>query len=150
VYSLIRSDYVGWEIDRFFRLTKASIKGGVLIGPEVLSYFKKNNLLESTEIESQRQGEWVISRARIKICCGPDSYTSLGENYMLARRFLTAKEQKGVGAGCNIGVVYFKYQENIEFNTALGESNLLISVMKIYAKLKAVFKRLTMAFKRME
>lgn len=121
VHSSIRSDYIGWEIDRFFRLTKASIKGGVLIGPEILSDFETNNLLESTEIECQTQGGWLISKGRIKICCGPNSFTSLGENYMLARKFLPAEEQKGVGAGCNIGVVYFKYQENIEFNTAPGE-----------------------------
>lgn len=117
VYSSIRSDYIGWEIDRFFRLTKAAIKGAVLIGPEILSDFETHNLFGSTEAESQSQAGWSISNIRIRVCCGPNSFTSLGENYMLARRFLSAEEQKGVGAGCNIGIVYLNYQQNVEFNT---------------------------------
>jgi hypothetical protein len=116
VYSSIRSDYIGWEIDRFFRLTKAAIEGGVLIGPEILSDFETYNLLENTEAESQSKAGWSIFNVMIRVCCGPNSFTSLGENYMLARKFLPAKELKGIGAGYNIGIVYFRYQENIKFN----------------------------------
>lgn len=117
VHSSIRSDYIGWEIDRFFRLTKAAIKGAVLIGPEILSDFETHNLFVSTDVGSQSKPGWSLSNIRIKVCCGPNSFTSLGENYMLARRYLPAEEQKGVGAGCNIGIVYWKYQQNVEFKT---------------------------------
>lgn len=117
VHSSIRSDYIGWEIDRFFRLTKAAIKGTVLIGPEILSDFEKHNLFGSNEAESQSQPGWLISNPRIRVCCGPDSFTSLEDNYILARRFLPAEELKGIGVGCNIGIVYFKYQQNVELKT---------------------------------
>lgn len=117
VHSSIRTDYIGWQIDRFFRLTKAAIKGGVLVGPEILSDFETHNLLVSTPTESQSKPGWAISNIRIRICCGANSITSLGENYMLARRYLPSEEQKGVGEGCNIGIVYWKYQQNVEFKT---------------------------------
>lgn len=117
VHSSIRTDYIGWEIDRFFRLTKAAIKGAVLIGPEILSDFETHNLFGSTKSESQSQPGWSISNIRIRVCRGPNSFTSLGENYMLARRFMPAEEQKGVGEGCNIGIVYLKYQKDVELRT---------------------------------
>jgi len=117
VHSSIRSDYIGWQIDRFFRFTKAAIKGAVLIGPEILSDFETHNLLVSTDAESQSRPGWSISNISIRVYCGPSSFTSLGENYMLAKRYLPAEEQKGVGEGCNIGVVYWKYQQNVEFKT---------------------------------
>lgn len=116
VCSSIRSDYIGWEIDRFFRLTKAAIKHTVLIGPEVLADFDKHTLFGGNEPGTQDQSGWFISNPRIRVCCGPDSFTSLGENYILARIFLPAEKQKGVGVGCNIGIVYFKYQQNVELN----------------------------------
>lgn len=116
VYSSIRSDYIGWEIDRFFRLTKASIKGGVLVGPEILSDFQTKNLFVCTEKNIRNRDGWSISNVSVRVCCGPNGFNSLGGNYMLARKFLPSKEQKGVGAGCNIGIIYYIYQQNIEFN----------------------------------
>ena len=117
VISSIRSDYIGWEIDRFFRLTKAAIKGAVLIGPEILSDFDTNKLIVSTDSDNRTKPGWSISNIRIRVCRGQNSFTSLGENYMLARRYLPAYEQKGVGAGCDIGIVYLKYQKNVELNS---------------------------------
>jgi hypothetical protein len=54
--------------------------------------------------------------ATLKVCCGENSFTSLGENYMLARRHLQADEQKGVGVGCDIGILYWKYKQNVELH----------------------------------
>ena len=122
VLSSIRTDYIGWEIDRFFRLTKSAIKGAVLIGPEILSDFDTNKLIVSTDPESQSKPGWSISDIRIKVCCGQNSFTSLGENYVLARTYFPADEQKGVGVGCDIGIVYLKYQQNVEFNIPRQEN----------------------------
>jgi hypothetical protein len=119
VLSSVRSDYIGWEIDRFFRLTKAAVKGAVLIGPEILSDFDTNKLIVSTDNESQTKPGWSISNIIIRICCGQNSFTSLGGNYILARRYLPDEEQKGVGAGCDIGLVYLKYHQDVELNIPL-------------------------------
>ena len=67
VHSSIRSDYIGWQIDRFFRLTKAAIKGAVLIGPEILSDFETHNLLVSSDAESQSKPGWLISNISIRV-----------------------------------------------------------------------------------
>ncbi|MBA7666155.1 hypothetical protein ES703_74232 [subsurface metagenome] len=116
VFSSIRSDYIGWQVDRFFRLTKAAIKGSVLIGPEILSDFEAHNLFGDTGKEVLNHNGWSISNTMIRVCHGQNSFTSLGGNYMLARRFMPAEEQKGVGEGCNIGVIYLKHQKDIELN----------------------------------
>lgn len=118
VHSSVRTDYIGWEVDRFFRLTKAAIKGTVLIGPEILLVFNSQNLIMSGDIERQSQdGKWIVSTPRIRVRCGPDSFTSLSDYYVLARRFVQENELKGIGAGCDIGIVYFKYQQNVDLNT---------------------------------
>ena len=116
VLSSIRSDYIGWEVDRFFRLTKAAIKGAVLIGPEILSDFETNKLIVSNDPESLTKPGWSISNITIRVYCGQNGFTSLGGNYILARRYLPAEEQRGVGDGCDIGIVYCKYQEDVELN----------------------------------
>lgn len=116
VLSVVRSDYIGWQIDRFFRLTKASIKNAVLIGPEILSDFDTHNMFAGEEAESQSHPGWSISKPMIRVCHGPHEFTSL-ENYILARRVLPAEEQKGVGEGCNIGILYYKYGRDVELKT---------------------------------
>jgi hypothetical protein len=117
VHSSVRTDYIGWEIDRFFRLTKAAIKGTVLIGPEITSIFDSHSLIISNNTERQSQdGKWTVSMPRIKIPCGSGSYTSLNETYVLARRHVSAKELKGIGSGCMIGIVFYKYQENVDLD----------------------------------
>jgi hypothetical protein len=117
VLSSIRSDYIGWEIDRFFRLTKAAIKGAVLIGPEILSDFEKNELIVTIDSECQTTPGWSTSNVGIRVRCGHNGFTSLGGNYILAKRYLSADEQKGVGEGCCIGIVYGKYQQKVELNS---------------------------------
>jgi len=112
VLSAVRSDYIGWEIDRFFRLTKAAIEGAVLLGPEILADFDASKLIVGSETETQCKPGWSISEPMIRVCRGSNSFTSIG-NYILARRYLTAKEQKGVGIGCDIGIIYYKYQQNV-------------------------------------
>ncbi len=121
VLSSIRSDYIGWEIDRFFRLRKAAIKGTVLVGPNILSDFESNKLIVSTDTENQTKPGWTISNINIRLCCGQHSFTSLGGNYKLAKRYLPADELKGIGEGCEIGVVYWKYQQDVELNFPYAE-----------------------------
>ena len=121
VHSLTRTDYIGWEIDRFFRLTKEARKGTVLIGPGILSDFDKKELIVSNNSDSQSKPGWQISDITIRVCIGADSFTSLS-GYVLARKRLSAKDQKGVGVGCDIGIVYWKYSQDVEFNIPRQEN----------------------------
>ena len=116
VISSIRSDYIGYEIDRFFRLTNAAIEGTVLVGPSILSDFETNKLIISSNTDDNLKLGWSISNINIRVCCGQHNFTSLGGNYKLAKRHLSAKEQKGIGVGCDIGIIYLKYHQDTEMN----------------------------------
>lgn len=115
VYSLTRSDYIGWEIDRFFRLTKEAVKNAVLIGPEILAAFDSLQLIATngTEISSP-DGKWVMSEPMLRVRRGSD-FTSI-EDIKLARRTVPSKDIKGVGADCNIAIAYWKYQQGVELS----------------------------------
>lgn len=114
-YSLTRSDYIGWEVDRFFRLTKEAIKNAVLIGPEILNAFDTHQLIETNGTEKfSSDGKWLMSAPLLKVQNG-SCITSIGD-YQFARRTVPAADLKGVGADCNIAVVYCKYQRDVKLS----------------------------------
>jgi len=113
VLSSVRTDYIGWEIDRFFRITKVATQGSVLLGPSFLSVMDQFNL-SIAKGETLDKG-WTLSEQTFRIKTGPDSFTStLQDYYILARRTVLAKELKGVGADCIVGLVYSKYDRNVK------------------------------------
>lgn len=113
VHSSVRSDYIGWEVDRFFRLTKQSRKNGVLIGPEILSDFESNNLIEYLKEDSHPAG-WSVSSIRIKLA-SPGSVRYIGDNYKMAKMSLPSENLKGVGVGCDLGIIYSQYGKSVDF-----------------------------------
>jgi len=112
----IRSDYIGWEIDRFFRITKEAIENAVLIGPEILAAFDAHQLIALNEKNKSNQvGIWNVSEPMIRVRQGEGSFTSI-TNIMLARRTVPHGELKGVGEDCPVALAYWKYQQGIELN----------------------------------
>lgn len=58
----------------------------------------------------------MVTDVLIKVCIGMGSFTTL-KDYVLARRKLSASELKGVGSDSDVGIIYWKYQENVEINS---------------------------------
>lgn len=113
VYSLTRTDFIGWEVDRFFRLTKEAVKNTVLIGPEILDAFDTNQLIETNRTEKPSpDGKWTISEPMLRVQHA-SGFTS-NSNLKLARRTVSATDLKGVGADCNIAIAYWKYQQDVD------------------------------------
>ena len=117
LHRLIRSDFIGWEVDRFFRLAKESKKGTVLIGPAILAICddEENNakLIEPNGTEKPGPGNWMISEPMLRIMHG-SGFTTLGHQIILARKTVSAKELKGVGQDCPIAIAYSKFQQGVE------------------------------------
>jgi len=119
LHSSVRSDYIGWEIDRFFRLTKEAVEGTILVGPEILAAFDSHELIATNgSYKPSPGGEWVMSEPMIRVRQSESGFTSI-QNLTFARRTVPADDLKGVGSDCNIAVIYWKYQQGV----ALPEKN---------------------------
>lgn len=130
VLSSVRTDYIGWEIDRFFRITKVATQGTVLLGPAFLSVMDQFHLAVNRG-KTLEKG-WTLSQQIFRIKTGPDSFTStLQDYYVLARRNVPAKELKGVGADCIVGLVYSKHDRNVKLPVITHQQPTWTKLLKI-------------------
>jgi hypothetical protein len=109
VLSSVRTDYIGWEIDRFFRVTKEAVRGAVLIGPAILATLDRNDLLPNIGQEDLNKNNLTVNDVSLRVCTGPASFISFN-TYVLARKKLLASELKGVGSDCDVGIINYKHR----------------------------------------
>ncbi|TLS66185.1 hypothetical protein FEF65_11385 [Mariprofundus erugo] len=109
VHTTIRSDFIGWEVDRFFRLTKEAMENAVLVGPEILEAFDTHKLIALDGPKTIfPDGSWEISEGFFYVCISAQSRTSTGK-VMIARKNVSADKLKGIGEDCPVALVYSKY-----------------------------------------
>ncbi|MDZ7791914.1 MAG: hypothetical protein U5L08_15735 [Xanthomonadales bacterium] len=115
LFSTVRSDYIGWEVDRFFRLTKFAARNAVLLGPSVISGHDADALFSySNSFPITKNEKWKLHQVSLKIPVDCNSYTTLGSRLKLATRTLQPSDQKGIGEKTEIGIIHGEHQEDVE------------------------------------
>jgi class 3 adenylate cyclase len=115
VVSQSRTDLMGWEIDRFFRLAGHARPEGVLIGPYLLDCIR--DLIASTNEPSEvriargpgKRERWSHGPVMIRIPHG-GGFTSDG-TCAIARRTLSNDELRGVGEGGEIAICFNTFSD---------------------------------------
>lgn len=91
VHSIHRTDLVGWEVDRFFRLTGKAMPGGILVGSELWQVLER-----LTDERMEMQTDARTSSGPLRIRQGEGSYTST-QRVEFSRVNISANELKGIG-----------------------------------------------------
>jgi len=97
-----RPDYIGYEVDRFFKIAKEARNNMILLGPNIMNFFK-DKLVSTVDTESLNETcEFTLPH-----------HGGMTKDLVFIQKTIPGNSLKGVLCPCDIGMIKRKDQEGL-------------------------------------